>query len=585
MRLYDKMIAPTSSARVDVIGARIHLHAEFRHLMACKSIPGAVWNTEHRAWLYPANAWTAKEILTKFPGIAASDSLRALAAPLEQRPRGGQLESKALPLNDAISAPAPLIPPEPTVQPTAQPAALATIPLLKTRPWKHQVLAYNFLLAVLKATGGSAMLAMGMGTGKSLTAIGAICNMSANLTLIVCPLRVVDVWPDQILRHAGIDIDVLPLGDEVGSVAKKKERAEAAVNIARARKQHLVIVINYESLWREPFAQWTLKQSWGMVICDESHRVKKPSGKASMYLARLRAHAKYRLALTGTPMPHSPLDVYAQFRFLDKAILGNSYHAFKQRYAVMGGFQNKQVVQFQNMPELEALMRTVTFRVGKDVLDLPEERHVTYHCYLDSGGEQVYKSMEKDFVAEVKNGTVTAANAMVKLLRLQQITGGAVKADNDQYVVVDESKRRLLADTLEDIGKDDPVVVFCRFRSDLDAVHAAGAGLGYTSMELSGRRDELKAWQAGGAQVLAVQISAGGVGVDLTRSRYDIYYSLSHSLGEYDQALSRVHRPGQTRDVTHIYLAARGTVDEKIKRALDARADVIESILKEIKEQ
>ena len=89
-------------------------------------------------------------------------------------------------------------------------------------------------------------------------------------------------------------------------------------------------------------------------------------------------------------------------------------------------------------------------------------------------------------------------------------------------------------------------------------IHEACAGLGIHSLELSGRRDELKRWQDGGAQVLAVQISAGGIGVDLTRARYSIYYSLSFSLGEYDQALSRVHRPGQTRPGnTSIWL--RGT--------------------------
>ena len=148
---------------------------------------------------------------------------------------------------------------------------------------------------------------------------------------------------------------------------------------------------------------------------------------------------------------------------------------------------------------------------------------------------------------------------------------------------IDSAKLRLLADTLEDIGADEPVVVFCRFHADLDAVHEASVRLGLRSLELSGRRDELKQWQATEAQVLAVQISAGGIGVDLTRARYSIYYSLSFSLGEYDQALARVHRPGQTRPVEHIHLVARNTVDVKIMRALEKRAEVVGSILAEIK--
>jgi SNF2 family DNA or RNA helicase len=103
-----------------------------------------------------------------------------------------------------------------------------------------------------------------------------------------------------------------------------------------------------------------------------------------LYLKRLRTRSRHHLALTGTPMPHSPLDVYAQFRFLDITPFGPSFNAFKQKYAVRGGFQNKQVTGFKNLDDLEALMRTITFRVSKDVLDLPPQTHVTYTCSLSS---------------------------------------------------------------------------------------------------------------------------------------------------------------------------------------------------------
>jgi SNF2 family DNA or RNA helicase len=148
---------------------------------------------------------------------------------------------------------------------------------------------------------------------------------------------------------------------------------------------------------------------------------------------------------------------------------------------------------------------------------------------------------------------------------------------------IDDAKRKLLADTLEDMGKDEPVVVFCRYHLDLDAVHEACQAVGFESLELSGRRDELAGWQNGSGQVLAVQISAGGVGVDLTRARFSVFYSLSFSLGDYDQALARVHRPGQTRPVEYVHLVAKNTVDVKIMRALERRAEIVGAILAEIK--
>jgi hypothetical protein len=319
------------------------------------------------------------------------------------------------------------------------------------------------------------------------------------------------------------------------------------------------------------------------ILVHNCHRLKAPEGKASLFFKRLRLRSRNRIALTGTPMPHGPMDIYAVFRFLEITIFGPSFAAFRQKFAVMGGFQRKQITGFQNLDELERSMGRITFRVGKDVLDLPPETHVTYHCDLGSEGRRIYKDIEDDFVAQVRDNVVTAANALVKLLRLQQVANGIVKTDDGEEHRVDDAKRRLLADTLEDIGSEEPVVVFCRFHQDLDAVHEACEAHGYTSLELSGRRDELKRWQDGEAQVLAVQIQAGGVGVDLTRARYDIFYSLSFSLGDYDQAQSRVHRPGQTRPVEHIHLVARNTVDVRIMRALEKRAEIVDSILAELK--
>ena len=300
-------------------------------------------------------------------------------------------------------------------------------------------------------------------------------------------------------------------------------------------------------------------------------------------MKRLRKAAAYRVALTGTPMPHSPLDVFAVFRFLDITIFGPAFSPFRTRYAVVGGYQNKQVIGYQKLEELESLMSRITFRVGPEVLDLPPATHVTYYCELSQEARRVYKDLDADFVAEYLTGLITASNALVKLTRLQQVANGVVKDDHGIEHRIDEAKRKLLADTLEDIGKDEPVVVFCRFHLDLDAVHEASQSRGFTSLELSGRRDELKQWQDGGAQVLAVQISAGGVGVNLTRARFCIYYSLSFSLGDYEQSEKRVHRPGQTRPVEYIHLVARNTVDAKIMRALERRAEIVESILAEIK--
>ena len=85
--------------------------------------------------------------------------------------------------------------------------------------------------------------------------------------------------------------------------------------------------------------------------------------------------------------------------------------------------------------------------------------------------------------------------------------------------------------------------------------------------------------QAGKATVLAVQIQSGGTGIDLTRARYCVYLSAGYSLGDYEQSLARVHRPGQSRSVHYYHLVAQGTVDEKVYEALRNRKQVVESVL------
>jgi SNF2 family DNA or RNA helicase len=197
-----------------------------------------------------------------------------------------------------------------------------------------------------------------------------------------------------------------------------------------------------------------------------------------------------------------------------------------------------------------------------------------------------YTSLENEFIAQLDEGIVTASNALAKLLRLQQITSGFVggvvgESDGRKIVQLGNSKRSALREIFEDISPDQPIVVFCRFINDLESIHSVSAEVGRSSLELSGSKKELEDWQAGKANVLAVQIQSGGVGIDLTRSCYAIYYSTGFSLSDYEQSLARLHRPGQKSNVTYIHLVAKKTVDEKVARALSKRASVVESVLKQ----
>jgi SNF2 family DNA or RNA helicase len=631
---------------LSVEGREIHVQPSFTDSMAIHKFGGRFSGSR---WRWPATPANARMLRARLHDVRTTPEFDALLGPVARAVEQHFVETPAEVVVEnaqALIAEAPtqetpaaetqqaeLVLEEPPVEPetavveSSAPVVAEAVPVapppvemkfplpegLRTGPWRHQLLAYQFAMALFAAGYRGVLLAMWMGTGKSLVACMLLLAVKAKKLLIVCPLRVMPVWVSQFEKHVGIPVVMVTLDERAGTNAEKTRLAQDKLKLAQARGVPFVCVINYDSMWREPFATWAEKMLWDLIIADELHRAKSPSGRASTELKRLRPQSRYRLGLTGTPMPHGPMDVWAQFRFLDSRVFGPSFTAFRATYAEMGGYQRKQIVGFKKLEQLEASMSRITFRVGKEVLDLPEETFETY--YFDMAGEEarVYDEMDRDFVARVKDGTIaTAANALVKLLRLQQATGGFLRGDDDMTHRIGTGKLKLLIDTLEDIGPEEPVVVFAWFREDLDSIHeaclklapvggrrergtaasdddepeeedAGGVATGYTSLELSGRRDELKQWQDDGAQVLAVQIQAGGVGVDLTRARYSIFYSTGFGLGNYEQAKARTHRPGQTKPVMHIHLVARDTVDVKVKRALENRADLVESILAEIR--
>lgn len=456
---------------------------------------------------------------------------------------------------------------------TALPDAFGWTVDFKTKPWKHQVTALR-----LVSQSPHFMLAMDMGTGKSKVVVDDCVQRSARLVLVVCPLTVVSVWPKQFSVHSdGYNVTILD-----GPVEKKAKTAEKLIGLSNLTRDRQVLVVNYDSAWREPLATVLIHNSsnFDLVCLDESHRIKSPSGVTSRFFARLGKTCRHKLCLTGTPMPHSPMDIYAQFRFLYPNIYGWSYQTFKMNYAVMGGFHNKVVVNFKNLDDLKRRMDAVSFVVKKeDVLDLPEEMDQERICVMGPKESLLYAGMEKNFIAEVESGTVVAANALSKLLRLQQITSGYLcPGENPERV--SNAKENGLVDILEDLDEKEPVVVFCRFHHDLDLVRVCSENLKRKSFELSGRKNELKEWQeARGGEVLSVQIQSGGLGIDLTRARYAIYYSLGFSLGDYLQSRARLHRPGQTRSVEYFHLIVKDTVDEKVWKAIEKRQEIVNSVV------
>lgn len=454
--------------------------------------------------------------------------------------------------------------------------------LSATGLWKHQVQAVDFA-----RNKQGTLLAMGMGSGKTACAVRLIEEWDCRRVLVLCPKSVVRVWPGQVSLHGKQAWTVLPL--DTGTLPRRQKELAQALTLQATLGTRLLVVLNYDVL---PYSigQYLKTVQWDALVEDECHRLKGPAGRQSRLCSQLADRVPRRLGLTGTPMPHSPLDIYGQFRALDKRVFGTSYALFRARYAVMGGFQNHTVVAFRDLDDLHERMYARTFRCRTcDVVDLPEYTDVDRYCELEPEARRVYDTLAEEMVVELESGLLSADNALVKLLRLAQVANGTVKDDAGEMRSVGTEKQQLLAEVLEELKAgwqeaQEPVVVFYRFSVDGNAIHETAQGLGLTTAELSGRRNDLATWQDGQADILVVQLQAGGVGIDLTRARYVIYHSSDWSLGNHEQSRARVHRPGQTRPVTYIHLLARSTVDEQVRKALEKKAAVVDFVLDAMRE-
>lgn len=462
--------------------------------------------------------------------------------------------------------------------------------------WDHQQQALDFVMSR-----PASALFMGMGSGKTLVALKWMEQHNFNRVLIFCPYRVVQVWYDEIEKHTFFDEDKFEIDEQhitlVPSLWHKgigeqklsiKERAEMLDEYI-CHGHPLIAVINYETVGRKDSDMVKFLKTdyhkFDAIILDEAHHIKSAGSRTSWFFKWLGNHIEQKLCLTGTPMPNSKLDIYGMYRCLDSSIFGTNFKRFQAQYAIMGGYNMYQVIGWHNEKEFNEKVDSVAFRVDSDaVLDLPDEINLNYYAQLSTRWRAYYNKLERDFFIVTDEGELTTSITLTKILRLQQIAGGNIQYDADESVIMaDPAKINVAIETIEDIG-DESIVVFLKYLPEIDALRNRLNAVNpeYPPYELSGRVgvDELDLWRKHGG-VLLVQIDAGAEGIDLTKARYVIFYSIGYSLGKYEQAKRRVRRPGARLDtpVTYIHLIVENTVDGIIYKSLQDKRETIGAVL------
>ena len=397
--------------------------------------------------------------------------------------------------------------------------------------------------------------------------------------LVVAPLSILGVWQEEFRKFADFENSLVVLN---GSESKKNEKLRQMPTSGLQ-----VAVINYESAWRleKELAAWDAD----LIVCDEGHKIKTHNIAASKCMHRLGARARYRMLLTGTIITNKAIDVFSPYKFLNPAVFGNSFYAFRNRYFDMVGYGNHTPVLKTSMAEeLTRRIHSIAFRATKaECIDLPETMEIIQQVELESQTRKLYQQLVRDSYAQIKSGEIiTAANVLARLLRLSQLTGGFLRGDEtDRVERVSSAKLDALSDIIDSAAQEaGKLVIIARFLPEIDAITAMleRKSIGYSLITgaVKDRDEQVRRFQTNpGVTVFVGQIATAGLGITLTAADKMVFYSLDYSMSNFEQTKARIHRVGQRNQCTYIYLVAENTVDVKVLKALRDKADLARTLI------
>ena len=465
------------------------------------------------------------------------------------------------------------------------------------KPWDHQ------LEAIIRAREVKDLaLFWEMGTGKTATIINILREKYRDMggimpTLILSPVVVLENWREELIAHAGEDINkwILVLK---GTAAKKEK-----ILLEALHNRNRIIIANYECMQSPKLADLFQRFAPRILVCDESQRCKSPQSKRAKAVAKLARHAAHRYLLSGTPVLNSPMDIFMQFKILDGGeTFGDNFFVFRNKYFMDKNAGMPKHAHFPDFVPRPGALNYISDSIGKkalrktkkECLDLPPLVKEKIYVELSKDQAKAYKEMRDEFLTIVKDArgegrerAAVADLAITKGLRLQQIVSGYVKTeDGEEHSFPNTPRIKALTELLGDLCGTSKVIVWSCFKHNYKDIARVckDLKLGYTELH-GGVKDKdgaIKEFRTRpGCRVIIANAASAGIGVNLIEANYSIYYSKSFRLEDDVQSEARNHRGGsEIHDkITRIDLVAKGTIDEQVTEALAKKLNIAEAIL------
>lgn len=450
-----------------------------------------------------------------------------------------------------------------------------------TEPFKHQVegLEYglnkdNFLLADEQ----------GLGKTKQVIDIAVAKKLEKGYKhcLIICGVNGLKWnWEEEVKKHS--DENAIILGTRLNSKGKEvipssKEKLQDLEKLEELGSYF--IITNIESLRhtetvktksgknkttfpiQEKITELCKKGIINMVAVDEIHKCKNPQSQQGKALLKIQPETK--IAITGTPLMNTPLDIFIILKWLGYET--HSFHQFKRYHCIMGGFGGYQIVGYKHLPDLQKeLDKIMLRRLKADVLDLPEKVYMTEYLEMSKNQTKIYNQVADELREEIDLIKVSP-NPLAQLIRLRQATGDTGILSSTIKESIKLSRLDELVQEITDNGEK--VIVFSNWTSMTDptikklARFSPAVITGQTKDRVA---EQNKFMKDGNCKVIIGTIGAMGTGLTLTAGSTVIFLDSPWNRALKDQAEDRAHRIGTKQTVNIITLVCKDTIDEKIE--------------------
>ena len=407
-------------------------------------------------------------------------------------------------------------------------------------------------------------------------------SLSVSKVLVIAPLRVArDTWPAEIRKWdhlRELDVSVI-VGD-------------AKTRVAAVNRPAMVYIINREN------TKWLVEyyekngRCWDFdcVVIDELSSFKNHQSQRFKWLRKIRPYVKRWIGLTGTPTSNGLMDLWAEIGILDGGErLGRFIGRYREAYFKPGAMNPHTgiVYQYTIRPGAEEQIYrkisdiTISMK-ALDYLQMPECVSITHEVQMSPAERDIYDRMKNDLIIPLEDGDVDAVNAASLSNKLLQMSNGAVYDENGNVRLIHQRKLEMLEDLIE-AANGQPVLVAYWFRHDKARIQEYLKGIGYATREIKESKD-IQDWNIGKIPVALIHPASAGHGLNIQDGGHIlIWFGLTWSLELYMQANARLWRQGQQNTVTIHHIITKGTVDEDVMAALEAKDVTQEKLIAAVK--